>query len=133
MRITEVTGTGCVAETMRSQIGAPRNYSLSIRQMESTLKVTLTSVSGDRACTFAPITDGSGFTTFEKGGYYTCAEWYMPFRCQDETLHSIFTIGENISGHLSGDRITGAWHASWFDGWDDYTGVEMKAEFTGSR
>ncbi len=133
VRVTEVTGTGCVADTMRSQSGVVKPYSLSIAQMGSTLKATLTSASGDRACTFTPVPDGSGFTTFGKGGRYSCADWYVPFRCQDETSHSIFTIGENISGHVTGNQITGAWHASWYDGWDDYAGVEMKAEFTGSR
>lgn len=123
-----------MAEAMQSQVGVPHSYSLAIVQNGySSLKVTLKSASGNRACTFTPVVDGTGFTTYGKPGYYTCEDWYLDFRCGDGTLHSIFTIGEDISGHVSGNEISGAWGASWFDGWDDLTGVGMEAQFSGVR
>jgi hypothetical protein len=115
---------------MRSQIGVPNPYSLSITQGG---EVTLKSASGDRACTFTPSVDSSGFTTFGQAGYYACQQWFLDFRCSDGTWHTIFSIGENRSGRVSGTEISGAWDASWFDGWDDYVGIEMKAQFTGAR
>jgi hypothetical protein len=133
VRVTEVTGTGCVADTMRPQIGEPKPYTLSIVPKNATISVTLKSASGDRACTFAPVADISGFTTYDAGGYYSCEEWYLPFRCSDGTHHNIFSLGEDISGHLSGNAMTGAWDAWWYDGWEDYSGVEMKAQFTAAR
>jgi hypothetical protein len=133
VHLTEVTGSGCVADTMRSQIGRPKPYTLSVTPRNSTVSVTLKSASGDRACTFTPVADSSGFTTYGKGGYYSCEEWYLAFRCSDGTQHNIFSLGEDISGHLTDNGMTGAWDASWFDGWEDYSGVEVKAQFTGTR
>jgi hypothetical protein len=127
LRVTAVSGSGCVADTMRSQIGEASPYSLVISQ---TGAVTLKSK--DRACTFTPVIDSSGFTTFGKGGYYTCDQFGLSFHCADGTLHSIVTFGEDISGRLSGTELTGAWQAFWVEGIDD-VGVEMKAEFTGTR
>jgi hypothetical protein len=133
IRLTEVTGSGCVADTMRSQIGEPKPYTLSITPKNSTVSVTLKTASGDRACTFTPVADSSGFTTYGKGGYYSCEEWYLTFRCSDGTQHAIFSLGEDISGHLSGSEIIGAWDAWWFDGWEDYSGFGMKARFTATK
>ena len=135
VRVTEVNGTGCVADTMRSQIGARASYSLSVTQKDSTMTVTLKSSSGEYACTFTPVADSStnGFTTFGQGGFYTCEHFLLPFRCSDGTPHTIFSFGEDISGRPSGTGMTGAWQAVWFDGFDDYSGVDMKAEFTGIR
>ncbi len=133
VRLTEVTGGGCVADTMRSQIGEPKPYTLSITPKSPTVSVTLKSGSGDRACTFTPVADGSGFSTYDAAGYYSCENWYLALRCSDGTQHNIFSIGENISGHLSGNEMTGTWDASWFDGWDDYSGFDMKAQFVATR
>jgi hypothetical protein len=134
VRVTGVNGSGCVAETMRSQIGMPKPYSLSITQKDSTVTVTLKSASGDRACTFTPVADSSGFTTYGKGGYYTCEQDFVPVSCSDGTVHSIFSYGEDISGQLSGTELRGAWDAAWFEGFPPSDSVvEMKAEYTGSR
>lgn len=132
---TAVSGSGCVAETMRSQMGMPSPYSLVItRKGDYSVALTLKTASGDRACTFTPVMDDSGgFTTSAPGGYYRCAQWYLDFRCNDGTLHGIFTIGENVSGRVTGNEISGVWSASWFDGWEDYSGIETRAEFTGKR
>ena len=134
VRVTGVTGSGCIAETMRSQIGVPKPYSLSITQTNYTVTVNLKSASGDYACTFTPVVDSSGFTTYGKGGYYTCEQQFVPVSCADGTMHGIVSYGEDISGQLSGTELKGAWDAWWSErllasGFD----VEMKAEYTGSR
>lgn len=133
VRLTDVTGNGCVADGMRSQMGAPAPYSLAITQNGSnSLAVTLRSASGDRACTFAPKADSGGFTTYGQGGYYTCENWYLEFRC-DDGLHRIFSIGEDIGGRVAGGEMSGTWSAHWFDGWDDYRGIGTTAQFNGRR
>jgi hypothetical protein len=118
---------------MRSQIGVPMSYSLSIGQSNSVVNVTLKSASGDYACSFTPAADETGFTTYGKGGYYTCEQFLRPFRCSNGTAHSLFSFGEDISGKLSGSELAGTWDAWWFDGVDDMFGVGVKAEYTGSR
>ena len=129
VRLTSVTGSGCVADTMRSQIGTPNPYSLLITPRSVTLK----SASGDRACTYSPRMDSSGFTTYEQGGYYTCEQFFIDFTCGDGTHHRIFTFGEDIAARVSGEEISGTWDAYWFAGMDDYVGFDMKAQFTGTR
>lgn len=130
VRLTDVSGSGCVADTMRSQFGAPNPYSLSITQTSNySVAVTLKSASGGRACTFVTSSvDSSGFT----GGSYRCEPWFLDFRCSDGTPHSISSFGEGVSGRVSGSAISGAWEATWFDGWDE-NAIEMKAQFTGNR
>jgi len=114
---------------MRAQIGAPNAYSLSI----TPTTVILKSASGDRACTYSPKMDSTSFTTVDHAGYYSCDQFFMDFTCSDGTHHKLFTIGEQISGHVSDGEISGTWEASWFDGMDDYVGFDMKTQFTGSR
>jgi hypothetical protein len=77
--------------------------------------------------------DSGGFTTYGKGGYYTCDQWSLNFRCSDGTLHEISSFGEDIAGRLSGTELSGTWDASWFEGWLSGTAIEMKAQFTGTR
>lgn len=116
---------------MRSQIGVPNSYSLSITQ---TGKVTLRSTSGDYACTFTPVFDSTGFTTYGHGGVYTCEHELLEFRCSNGTLHGILSFGEDISGRVSGTEMTGTWDATWFeDVPPSGYGVEAKAQFTGTR
>ncbi len=131
VRLTAVSGDGCVADTLRSRIGVPAGYSLLITQKPN-LNVTLRSASGDYACTFTPVADSTGFSTYGQGGYYTCENMPVPFRCPDGTLHGVFSYGEDISGRLSGTEMSGTWDASWFDDLG-FAGVEMKAKFTGNR
>lgn len=131
VRVGDISGMGCVADTMRSQIGLPEPYSLSITQTDK-VRVTLRSASGDYACTFTPLVDGDGFTTYGQAGTYDCEQLYLNFRCSDGTQHRIFTYGENIAGHLSGAEMNGTWDADWFE--ELFTdGVGMKAEFTGTK
>jgi hypothetical protein len=135
VRVSDVGGEGCIADTMRSQIGVPERYSLSITQNDK-VEVTLRSSSGDYACTFraVPDSDGNGFTTYGQSGTYKCEHLYLNFRCTDGTEHRIGSYGEDIAGHLSGSEMSGTWDAAWFE--DDLfsgTVAEMKTEFTGTR
>ena len=133
LRLTEVKGdSGCVAETMKSQLGVPSNYSLTITQGN----VTITNPSGDYACTFDSLkTDSSGFTTYGVSGYFTCQSPTLAFRCNDGTTHNLFAMGQDIAGRLSGTEVSGQWSAWFFDGppYLGGTGVVTTAEFTGSR
>jgi hypothetical protein len=129
IHLSAVSGSGCVADTMRSQIGVPSAYSLSITQ---TGLVTLRSAAGEYACTFRPLFDSSGFTTYGQGGFYSCEQTFLDFRCSNGTLHSIFTFGEDISGRVSGTEMTGSWDAFWVEGMND-SGIETKAQFTAAR
>lgn len=134
VRLTEVSGRGCVADTMRSQTGEPNRYSLSLTQRANGngLDVRLTSASGDYACTFPnPLVDSSSFTTYGRPGYFECDDTFRPFRCGDGTVRSLFSWGQDIAGQVSGPEISGTWDASW----DDMAGglVEAKSQFTGRR
>jgi hypothetical protein len=116
---------------MRSQIGVPNGYSLSITQ---TGKVTLRSASSDYACTFTPVFASSGFTTYGQRGTYTCEHELLEFRCSNGTLHGILSFGEDISGRVSGTQMTGTWDATWYEEMPPSGyGVEAKAQFTGTR
>jgi hypothetical protein len=130
LRLRDVAGTGCVAQSMRSQIGAPSAYSLSITENGS---VTLRSASGDLACTFTPYVEGTSFTTYGHPGYYTCSQEKMHVGCGDGTTRSLVSFGQGISGRVTGDEISGRWSASWLDESDWHRGIDVNAEFTGSR
>ena len=137
VRVSDVGGDGCIADTMRSQIGVPEPYSLSITQ-KNKVEVTLRSASGDYACTFTafPDSDGNGFTTYGQSGTYRCEQLYLNFRCTDGTQHRIASFGEDIAGHLFGSEMSGTWDAAWFDSFEGvFSGsvAEMKTEFTGTR
>ena len=134
VRLTAVTAGAsgdCVGETMRSQVGVPSGYSLLFTSGER-VSVTLTSAAGDYACTFAPAADGSGFTTYDVPGFFTCRDDARAFRCANGAMHHLFSWGQNIAGRVSGGEISGTWDATWED---QETGamMETKAEFTGSR
>jgi hypothetical protein len=129
--VTATTSSDCVAETMRSQIGVPSVYSLLFTSTER-VSVTLTSASGDYACTFAPSADSNSFTTYEVPGYFTCRDDARAFRCANGTMHRLFSWGQNISGRVSAVEIAGTWDATWEDLETGAT-VETKAEFTGGK
>jgi hypothetical protein len=120
---------------MRSQIGEPSRYSLSVTQRvpaSNSLEVKLTSASGDYACTFTnALVDSGGFTTYGQPGYFECDETYRSFRCGDGTTRNLFSWGQNIACRISGVEISGTWDADW----DDMAGggVEAKSQFTGRR
>jgi len=129
-RLTKVYGeTGCVAGTMKSQLGAPSAYSLTITYST----VTITNPSGDYACTFDNFkTDSSGFTTYGGKGIFTCDPWLLAFRCSDGTTHALFSTDQDIEARVSGTEISGTWDG----GFHPLTGaadVQIWAEFKGSK
>ena len=123
-------GSSCVAETMRSQLGARSQHSLSIADDGV---VTVASASRDYLCTFTPLMDNSGFTTYDQRGYYSCAGEPKRFRCADGTTYDLISLGQNISGRVSGAEIAGTWDISWSPRDDSFGGVSVKAQFTGTR
>lgn len=139
LRLTDVRGDGCVAETMQSRLGEPNRYSLSVKQAgANTLDVTLTSASGDYSCTFTNVfADGSGFTTVGRRDSSLTCLWSVvlrDFRCGDGTL-DLISWSQDISARISGIEISGQWLAGFSDG-PPYVGTtwsETKADFTGSR
>jgi hypothetical protein len=139
LRLTEVTGGGCVTEAMQSQIGLANRYSLSVEQASgSTLDVTLASASGGYSCTFTNVpADSSGFTTVGRRGLFlSCLGGVVlrDFRCGDGTL-DLISWSQDISARVSGTEISGQWVAGFADGpvYLETTWAETKAEFIGSR
>lgn len=132
LRLTDVKGdSGCVAETMKSQLGVPSKYSLTI----TTYVVTITNPSGDYACTFDSFkTDSSSFTTFGVRGYYTCQSPTLAFRCSDGTTYDLFSWGQDIAARVSGTEISGTWASDFYYRPTGGGGeVEITAEFKGSK
>lgn len=144
MRLETASGNECVAETMQSEIGVPKSYTLSVaRKGEATVNVTLRSASGDYACTFPAMAEPDGFTTVGVPGWLSCEApgLIRGFRCSDGTLRDLMSFGENISGRISGTEITGNWSVSWIviraggdlGGMDDVGSVETVAQFNGRQ
>ncbi len=129
LRLTEVKGdSGCVAETMKSQLGVLSKYSLTITQSS----VTMTNPSGDYACTFDSFkTDSGGFTTYGVPGYFTCQSPTLAFRCSDGTTHDLFSLGQDVAGRLSGTEMSGTWGSSFVA--TGVGAVDISAEFKGSK
>lgn len=129
LRLTEVKGdSGCVTETMKSQLGVPSKYSLTITKGD----VTITNPPGDYACTFDSFkTDSSSFTTYGVQGYFTCQGPTLAVRCSDGTTYDLFSWGQDIAARVSGTEISGTW-GSVFD-CQRTGGVEITAEFKGSK
>ena len=135
VRLTAVTalpgGGSCIAESMRSQIGVPNPYSLSIRDDG---QVTIASASGDYACSFKPQMDGSGFSGSQPGALYYCKGEPQTFRCGNGETFSLASWGQDLSGRVSGTEMTGAWDITWCVARDDSLGcVDVEATFTGTR
>jgi hypothetical protein len=144
VRLVTADGGECVGETMRSsQMGMPKSYSLSTTSKGGELNVTLRSASGDYACTFPAKAEGDGFTTFGVPGWMSCetAKVLRGFVCDNGTVRDLSRLGENISGHVSGNQISGEWGVSWAvmvaggrdDSTDDIAGLEAMYQYAGSR
>lgn len=144
VRPTTASGGECVGETMRSHMGVPKSYSLSITQKNGTVDVTLRSTSGDYACTFPGAkVEGNGFTTFGLSMWMSCetSGVVRGYTCANGALRDMMSLGENISGQISGNEITGQWNVSWMvmraggdlGGGSDIAALETTARYTGSR
>ena len=134
-RPTTVSGDKCVAEAVQSLIGTPKTYSITVTTPVggSVASLKVTSTSGDYDCTFPAAADSSGFTT--SSGFYKCRADFgtKGFRCYNGTEANLFTLGQNISGSISGDEISGKWTISWFDKVRQPIALETTIEFTGHR
>jgi hypothetical protein len=121
-------GGGCVAETLQSQIGVPRDYVLAITAKD----VTLTNPSDNLACTFETVRgDSEGFSTYGVTGLFYCNRLW-PVRCGDQKVHPLIWVGQNIAGKVSGAGISGSWDADWVSDADG-TSLTTKAQFKGSK
>jgi hypothetical protein len=127
---------------MQSQISVPKNYSLTIVPKGSMVDVTVRSASGDYACTFPARAENDGFTTVGVNGWYSCETGMMvrDFVCGNGMHRDMLSLGQNISGHVAGNEISGEWTASWVvrtvagaGGGDDIADLETTAQYTGSR
>lgn len=144
VRLTSVADGECVGETMRSGIGVSKSYSLSTTPKGGMVDVTLRSSAGDYACTFPAKVESDGFTTFGVGGFLSCettTSVVRNFACTNGTLRDMQRFGENISGHISGNEISGQWNVSWIvmkpggdlGGADDLGELQTMAQYTGNR
>ena len=98
--------------------------------------MTLTSLSGDYDCTFSgAAVDSNGFTTFGRPGFYVCRRDFRStgFRCPDGSHLDLSTLGQDVSGTISGDDINGKWQVSWVDADRSDVGLTTTMEFTWTR
>lgn len=139
VRMSSVVGGECVGKMMHSDIGVPKDYSLSIRRNGNTADVTLRSASGDYACTFPARMDGDDFTTVGVPGFMSCERQdtglIRGFACANGSLRDMFDLGEDISGHISGNEIAGEWTATWMisEGGRDIAAMETTSQYRGAR
>ncbi len=131
LTLTDITGDGgCVGERMRSQIGVPRTYSLTVTNSS----VIITDPAGGYECIFGNLkTDADSFTTHDAPGYRTCMGT-QEFRCNDGTVYEPYSWGQDISGRLSGAGLSGAWDSGWAIGPSlPGTATTMTTQFTGTK
>jgi hypothetical protein len=143
VRLTTVKGGECVGEAMQSQIGVPKSYSLLTTQQGSKVRVTLRSMSGDYACTFQARAESDGFTTVGVNEFMSCetSGVVRGFICGNGATRDMLGFGENISGHISGNNISGTWDVSRIvmvaggdlGGRDDIAELDSTAQYAGSR
>lgn len=139
VRVATVSGNDCVGDTMQSQVGVPKSYSLSTVTTSSGVDVRLKSASGDYDCTFPAKPESDGFTTFGVGGWYSCTtSLAVPdFVCANGAERNIVRFGQNISGRVSGDEISGRWDVEWDvmepGNRNIMASVETTAQYTGTR
>jgi hypothetical protein len=134
--LTATRGDGCAKEAVQSLMDASEGYSLSVIQTGDRSTVSLTSASGGFACSFIGVAgDSSGFTSKGVPGYYSCSPdlSLKSFRCSNGRQVSLMTFGQDITGTISGDAITGTWEVFWIDWTNDEASLETTAQFTGRR
>ena len=130
----EDTGTsGCVAETMRSQMEVPIKILLTVTEAA----MTISNPWGDYTCTYSDFSaDSSGFHLDGHGSFVTsaCTPPTLTFRCSDGTWHSnLWPWGVNLVGRLSGTELSGELGWDWTDLRDTNFFVGSFGEFTGTR
>ena len=133
VRTTAMDGGGCVGQAMRAHFGESQTYTLSVMPGTPYTAVNIRSAAGDFDCTLPALTTPDGFTSRGVQTYFTCRAGDEPtVQCGDGTQHSLFSDGQDITGHMSGDHIVGQW---WVDWNIDFFGDNLHVEnaFTGSR
>jgi hypothetical protein len=120
----------------------PKSYSLSVTPNGSRVDVTLRSASGDYACTFPARAEADGFTTFGVPGFMSCetSGIVRGFVCDDGRVRDLMSLGEDISGRIVGNQITGEWSVNWAvleaggrSVADELGWLEATYEYTGNR
>lgn len=134
---TELTGGGCVGDAMRSsQMEVSNSYTLSITPSGNGATIDFKDVAGHHVCRFTgAASDSNGFTTVGRSGHVSClAGGEVVAECPDGQ-HVMMAFGADISGHISGDHISGEWTFSWesFDVYPALESLHTTTEFTGSR
>ena len=74
VRMTAVSGGACVGETLRTQMGTAKAYTLAMTpRSDDAVDIRLSSAAGDLSCTFpGAMRTAGGFTTFGQHGYFSC-------------------------------------------------------------
>ena len=143
VRLTAVSDGECVGDMMQFEMGVPKSYRLSIAPKGSIVDVTLRSASGDYVCTFPARAEPDGFTTFGVPGFMSCetSGVVRNYACEDGTRRDLLRLGQDISGHISGNEISGEWQVGWIvmtaggdlGGRDDIAALQTTAHYTGTR
>jgi hypothetical protein len=136
MRLTDASGDACLKEAVELLLEASMGYTISLAHDGHSGSVSRESRSHNYDCRFDAVAlEGSGFTSEGIAGQYSCNPWYVMegFRCSDERRVSLFTFGQDISGKISGDDISGEWSMAWFDRLNDESALEATAQYTGKR
>jgi hypothetical protein len=136
MRLSDASGDACVKEAVESLLGASMGYTISLTHDGHSGSVLIESHSHIFDCQFDHVeVEDSGFTSEGVQGQYSCSPLYVmeEFRCTNGRYVSLFTFGQDISGRISGDDITGTWLMSWFDRRDNNVALEATAQYTGKR
>jgi hypothetical protein len=140
MRLSSVSGGECVGEAMQSQIGGSQSFFLSVSRTDTNVDATLRSASGDYVCTFTRGNgDASGFD-FGQRGYFSCEGgfWIRGFVCDRGIHRDMLTLGQSLSGRISGNEISGILHIDRvvMDSGEpdvDIALLEMRYDYTGGR
>ena len=136
MRLTDAPGDACLKEAVDFLLEASMGYTVSLTHDGHSGSVSLESHSHNYDCRFDRVAvEDSGFTSEGIAGQYSCNPSYVmeDFRCSNERHVSLFTFGQDISGRISGDDISGTWKMSWFDRLNGESALEATAQYTGRR
>jgi hypothetical protein len=136
MRLTDASGDACLKQAVEALLDAAMGYTISLTHDGHRGSVALESRSHNYDCRFDQVAvAGSGFTSEGIAGRYSCNQWLVMegFRCSDDRQVSLFTFGQDISGTIAGDDISGTWSMAWYDILNEESALEATARYTGKR
>ena len=137
--LTSVNGGECVGDTMHSQMGVSKRYSLEVTRTGATVYASILSASGDYVCWLTEgRAEGDGFS-FGPSGWYWCdiGGVVREYVCANGERRDLSPVGHTLYGRVSGDAITGSWGSTWEvtpsiePSWEEL--LETTTEFSGSR